>query len=291
MTVVPRSRASTLGDAPRLPLHERFVKGLGLTVMILGGLFPLAWMFITSISAETDLQSLPLRYIPANPNFGNYGRVFSEQPFGTFFLNSLIVSSVSTVVAVVIAALAAYALARLNLKRRGLLMTLVVAFSMFPVVSLVVPLFRLMRGADLLNSYPALILPYTALSLPVAILVLVAFFSSIPKDLEAAAMVDGCSRFGALWRVVVPLSAPGMVTAALLVFVNSWNEFLLALSFNTRETMRTVSVGVTLYQGEFSFPWPIISAAIIIAVVPVVTLIVIFQKRFVAGLTAGGVKA
>ncbi|WP_310583313.1 carbohydrate ABC transporter permease, partial [Deinococcus sp.] len=144
---------------------------------------------------------------------------------------------------------------------------------------------------NLLNTYPALILPYTALSLPVAILVLTAFFGSIPRDLEAAAMIDGCSRLGALWRVVVPLSAPGIVTAALLVFVNSWNEFLLALSFNTSRAMRTVSVGVTLYQGEFAFPWPLISAAIVIAVVPLVLLIVIFQKRFVTGLTAGGVKA
>ncbi len=104
-------------------------------------------------------------------------------------------------------------------------------------------------------------------------------------------MIDGCSRLGALRRVVMPLSAPGIVTAALLVFVNSWNEFLLALSFNTSRTMRTVSVGVTLYQGEFAFPWPLISAAIVIAVVPLVLLIVLFQKRFVTGLTAGGVKA
>lgn len=274
----------------RTPLSERLVKYVGLAALILGGLFPLAWMFLTSISTEADLQTLPLRYLPADPNWANYARVFSEQPFGRYFLNSLVVSGLSTVLCVVVAALAAYALARLNIRRRGLLTTLVVTFSMFPVVSLVVPLFRIMRDVSLLNTYPALILPYTALSLPVAILTLIAFFSSIPRDLEAAAMVDGCSRFGALWRVVVPLSAPGMVTAALLVFVNSWNEFLLALAFNTAQTMRTVSVGVTLYQGEFSFPWPIISAAILIAVVPIVLLIVVFQRRFVAGLTAGGVK-
>lgn len=274
----------------KLNFSERAVKALGLTLLIVGGLFPLVWIALTSLKNETELQTFPLQYLPASPAWSNYARVFSEEPFARFFLNSVVVSGLSTVLCVVVAALAAYALARLKLRGRTFLTTAVIVFSMFPVVSLIVPLFKLLRGVNLLNTYPALILPYTALSLPVAILVLVAFFSSIPRDLEAAAMVDGCSRLGALWRVVVPLSAPGMVTAALLVFVNSWNEFLLALSFNTRLDMRTVSVGVNLYQGEFSFPWPLISAAIIVGVVPIVALIVIFQRRFVAGLTAGAVK-
>ena len=274
----------------KLNWSERTVKAVGLTLLIVGGLFPLLWIALTSLKNETELQTFPLQYLPKSPAWGNYARVFSEEPFARFFLNSVVVSGLSTILCVVVAALAAYALARLKLRGRTFLTTSVIVFSMFPVVSLIVPLFKLLRGANLLNTYPALILPYTALSLPVAILVLVAFFSSIPRDLEAAAMVDGCSRVSALWRVVVPLSAPGMVTAALLVFVNSWNEFLLALSFNTRLDMRTVSVGVNLYQGEFSFPWPLISAAIIVGVVPIVALIVIFQRRFVAGLTAGAVK-
>ena len=274
-----------------IPLSVRLPKYLGLLLLIVGGLFPLVWIALTSLKSGGELQQFPVAYLPAQPAWGNYLRVFTEQPFATFFLNSLIVSGASTLLCVGVASLAAYALARLKLRGRGLYTTLVVVFSMFPVISLVVPLFRILRGANLLNTYPALILPYTALSLPVAILVLIAFFGSIPRDLEAAAMIDGCSRLGALWRVVVPLSAPGIVTAALLVFVNSWNEFLLALSFNTSRAMRTVSVGVTLYQGEFAFPWPLISAAIVIAVVPLVLLIVIFQKRFVTGLTAGGVKA
>ncbi len=274
-----------------IPLSVRLPKYLGLLLLIVGGLFPLVWIALTSLKSGGELQQFPVAYLPSHPAWGNYLRVFIEQPFATFFLNSMIVSGVSTLLCVGVASLAAYALARLKLRGRGLYTTLVVVFSMFPVISLVVPLFRILRGANLLNTYPALILPYTALSLPVAILVLIAFFGSIPRDLEAAAMIDGCSRLGALWRVVVPLSAPGIVTAALLVFVNSWNEFLLALSFNTSRAMRTVSVGVTLYQGEFAFPWPLISAAIVIAVVPLVLLIVIFQKRFVTGLTAGGVKA
>ncbi|MEF2278217.1 carbohydrate ABC transporter permease [Deinococcus sp. YIM 134068] len=277
--------------APRLNTGERLVRALGLALLVFGGFFPLVWMLLTSLKTEGELQKFPVQYLPSQPDFANYARVFSEQPFGTFFLNSLVVSVLSTLLCVAVAVPAAYALARLELRARGLLLTLVVAFSMLPVVSLLVPLFRLMRSAQLLNSYPALILPYAALSLPVAILTLVAFFSAIPRDLESAAMVDGATRVGAMTRIVLPLSLPGVVTAALLVFVNSWNEFLLALSFNTRLNMRTVSVGVTLYQGEFAFPWPLISAAVVIAVVPIVVLIAVFQKRFVAGLTAGGVKA
>ncbi|ANE43296.1 carbohydrate ABC transporter permease [Deinococcus puniceus] len=276
---------------PRLSPLERAGRWLGLAALIVGGFFPFIWMVLTSIKTEGELQKFPVQYLPSALNFANYAQVFTEQPFARFFFNSLTVSLLSTVLAIVVAAPAAYALSRLNIRGRGVLLTVVVAFSMFPVVSLLVPLFRLMRGASLLNSYPALILPYAALSLPVAILTLVAFFSSIPRDLESAAMVDGSTRFGALTRVVLPLSAPGVVTAALLVFVNSWNEFLLALSFNTRLSMRTVSVGVTLYQGEFAFPWPLIAAAVVIATVPIVVLIAVFQKRFVAGLTAGGVKA
>lgn len=275
----------------RLRPTDYFWRVLGYAALIFGGFFPLLWIVLTSFKTEPELTRFPVQYLPGSWNAQNYARVFQEQPFATFFLNSLIVSGVSTLLCVTIAALAAYALARLKLRYRALFTVLVVVFSMFPVISLMVPLFKIMRGVNLLNTYPALILPYTALSLPIAILVLIAFFSSIPRDLEAAAMVDGSSRVGALWRIIVPLSAPGIVTAALLVFVNSWNEFLLALSLTSAPAKRTVSVGTTLYQGEFAFPWPLISAAIVIAIIPIVLLIVIFQRRFVTGLTAGGVKA
>ena len=156
--------------------------------------------------------------------------------------------------------------------------------------SLLVPIFETMRALGLLNTYIALVLPYVVLNLPVCTLVLVGFFQSIPRDLENAAMIDGCTRLGALWRVVVPLAAPGVFTAGILAFVNAWDEFLLALSLNASAVMRTLPVGITLYQGEFSFPWPIISAALIVAIVPVAVLIAVFQERVVSGLTQGGLK-
>jgi multiple sugar transport system permease protein len=128
------------------------------------------------------------------------------------------------------------------------------------------------------------------LSLPVCTLILVSFFEGIPRDLENSAMIDGCTRLGALFKVVVPLSAPGVFTAGILAFVNAWDEFLLALSFNSNPQLRTLPVGITLYQGEFAFPWPVISAALIVGIVPVAVLIVIFQERVVSGLTSGGIK-
>jgi multiple sugar transport system permease protein len=161
---------------------------------------------------------------------------------------------------------------------------------MFPLIALMVPLFQTMRGLGLLNTWLALILPYAVLSMPVCTLVLASFFQDIPADLENAAMIDGCTRLQTLWRVVVPLAGPGVFTAAILAFVNAWDEFLLALTLASRQSMRTVPVGITLYQGEFAFPWPIISAALIVAIVPVAILIAVFQERVVGGLTAGGVK-
>ena len=217
-------------------------------------------------------------------------QAFTDQPLGRYLLNSLWVSLIATVCSLVVAACAAYAIARLNLRRRQLILTCIVASSMFPLVTLLVPIFETMRALDLLNTTTALVLPYTVLNLPVCTLVLVSFFQAIPKDLENAAMIDGCTRVGALWRVVVPLAAPGVFTAGILAFVNAWDEFLLALSLNASAAMRTVPVGITLYQGEFSFPWPIISAALIVAIVPVAVLIALFQERVVGGLTQGGLK-
>ena len=200
------------------------------------------------------------------------------------------VASLSTVLSLLVAACAAYAIARLNLRYRQWILTAIVASSMFPLISLLVPIFETMRSLNLLNSYLALVLPYTVLNLPVCTLVLVSFFQSIPKDLENAAMIDGCSRLGALWRVVIPLSAPGVFTAGILAFVNAWDEFLLALSLNASAAMRTAPVGIALYQGEYSFPWPLISAALVITIVPVALLIALFQERVIGGLTQGGLK-
>jgi multiple sugar transport system permease protein len=263
---------------------------LAAALVVFNGFFPALWILLTSLKTEAELVKTPISYWPHAPTLHNYVQSFTDQPLLRYLANSAIVAVGSTVVSLLVSALAAYAIARLNLKRRQLILTCIVASSMFPLVTLLVPIFETMRSLGLLNTYVALILPYTVLNLPVCTLVLVSFFQSIPKDLENAAMIDGCTRLGALWRVVVPLAAPGVFTAGILAFVNAWDEFLLALSLNASASMRTLPVGITLYQGEFAFPWPIISAALIVAIVPIAVLIALFQERVVGGLTQGGLK-
>lgn len=279
---------------------KRILVGLGLALVIINGLFPSFWLLLTSFKNESELTRLPITYLPQDPTFQNYVAVFVQNPFARFLLNSAVVSVAATLICVLFAALAGYALGRLQLPGRRAILTGIVMTSMFPALVLLVPLYRMFVGIEipvlgwftpnLLNTYWALIIPYVALSLPIATLILTSFFQLIPFELEDAATVDGCTRMGALYRIIAPLSAPGVVTAAIIVFVNSWNEFLLALTFNSAFTMRTVPVGITLYQGEFAFPWAVISAAVTIGILPLVLLILLFQQRIISGLTAGGVK-
>jgi multiple sugar transport system permease protein len=299
-------------------VSSKVLVAVGLLLLCVNGFFPLLWMVLTSFKPESELIRTPLTYLPASPTIENYLEVFSSLPFHRFLWNSAVVSISATLLCVLFAALAGYALGRLNLPGRRFILTLIVMTSMFPAIVLLVPLYRLFLGGlevpilspivnflhnvglsflpetlispNLLNTYPALIIPYIALSLPIATLILTSFFQLIPKDLESAALVDGTSKVGALFRIIAPLSAPGIVTAAIIVFVNSWNEFLLALTFNTTLSMRTVPVGITLYQGEYAFPWHVISAAITIGMIPLLVLILVFQKRIISGLAAGGVK-
>ena len=259
-------------------------------LVVINGFFPAVWILFTSLKSETELVQKPITWWPQNVTLNNYVQAFTDQPLLRYLGNSLVVALGATALSLLVSAFAAYAIARLNLKYRQLILTTIIASSMFPLVTLLVPIFETFRALDLLNTYTALILPYVVLNLPVCTLVLVSFFQSIPKDLENAAMIDGCTRMGALWRIVVPLAAPGVFTAGILAFVNAWDEFLLALSLNSSASMRTLPVGISLYQGEFTFPWPIISAALIVAIVPIAVLIAIFQERVVGGLTQGGLK-
>lgn len=259
-------------------------------LVVLNGFFPALWILFTSLKKETELVQKPITWWPHEVTLQNYVQAFTEQPLLRYLGNSLVVALASTAASLVVSACAAYAIARLNLRHRQLILTAIIASSMFPLVTLLVPIFETFRALNLLNTYTALILPYVVLNLPVCTLVLVSFFQSIPKDLENAAMIDGCTRMGALARVVVPLAAPGVFTAGILAFVNAWDEFLLALSLNSSASMRTLPVGISLYQGEFTFPWPIISAALIVAIVPIAVLIALFQERVVGGLTQGGLK-
>jgi multiple sugar transport system permease protein len=277
------------------PATQSFLSGTPLRILVglilvVNGMFPALWILFTSLKTEAELTAKPITWLPHAPTVANYLRAFTDQPLLLFLFNSFMVAILSTALTLFVSVLAAYALARLQLRARELILSAIIAVSTFPLVTLLVPLFEIMRALNLLNTWVALILPYTVLSLPVCTLILVSFFEGIPQDLENSAMIDGCTRLGALFKVVVPLSAPGVFTAGILAFVNAWDEFLLALSFNSNPMLRTLPVGITLYQGEFAFPWPVISAALVVGIVPIAVLIVIFQERVVSGLTSGGIK-
>lgn len=271
-------------------LNRKLVTWGAALIVAVNGFVPAVWILFTSLKTESELMRLPITIWPQDPTLANYVRVFTDQPILLFLWNSLAVALISTAICVFVSALAAYALVRLRVPAPNLILSVILAIAMFPLISIMVPLFQVMRDVNLLNTWWALVLPYAVLSMPVCIMVLIAFFQDIPADLENAALIDGCTRLGALWRVVVPLSAPGVFTAAILAFVNAWDEFLLALTLSPRVTSRTLPVGITLYQGEFSFPWPIISAALIVAIVPICILIALFQEKIVSGLTQGGMK-
>lgn len=259
-------------------------------LVIVNGVFPALWILLTSLKGEAELTQKPITYLPEHPTMTNFVSAFTDQPLPVYLMNSAIVALLSMMASIVLSALAAYAIARLRLPRRNLILTAIIAVSMFPLVTLMVPLFEIMRGLNLLNSYWALVFPYTVLNLPICTLMLVSFFQDIPKDIENAAMIDGCTRLGSLFRVVLPLAAPGVFTAGIIAFVNAWDEFLLSLSMNAAVQYRTLPVGIQLYQGEWAFPWPVISAALVVAMVPVVIVIIVFQEKVVQGLTSGGVK-
>ena len=258
--------------------------------MIVNGTFPILWILATSLKTETELTRRPITWLPDDPTLANYLRAFAEQPLLTYILNSVIVATLSTTAQHPGRGTRGLRAGPPAHPRPRAVLATLVAVSTFPLITLMVPLFQLMRALGILNTYLALILPYAVLNLPVCTLVLTSFFQGIPQDLENAAMIDGCSRLGALWRIIMPLAAPGVFTAAILAFVNAWDEFLLALSFTSSQAMRTVAVGITLYQGEYAFPWPLISAALIVALVPIAVLIASFQERVVGGLMQGGLK-
>lgn len=257
---------------------------------IIWSLAPYLWTLFTSFKTERELYQFPVTYFPKAPTIINYIQVFTQNPFGRFLLNSAIVTVLSTVLCLFIASLAAYAFARLKFRGRETLLVGLLVVAMIPLITLIVPLYILVRNLGLLNTYWGLIAPYVTYSLPVAIFILTAFFREIPPELEEAALIDGCTRLNTLWRIIAPLAAPGLITAGIIVFVYTWNEFLIAMTLTSTAGVRTITVGIALYRGEFTFPWGVISAAVALATVPIMALILLGQRLVVRGLTAGAVK-
>jgi multiple sugar transport system permease protein len=253
-------------------------------------LFPFYWLVNISLKTGSDLSSADL--IPPNPSLDNYKSIFQNDDFVRSLGNSAILSLTTTFLGLLVGAFCAYALARLKMNFKFILLGIVLTISTFPQIAIAAPLFRLWTDIGLYNTLIGLVIPYLTFALPLSIYILVSFFREIPRDLEEAALVDGATNFEAFRKVIVPLAAPGLATTAILAFIAAWNEFLLASTLTSSREARTVPVAISQFTGSSQFEVPLgtQSAASVVISIPLVLLVLLFQKRIVAGLTAGAVK-
>ena len=269
--------------------QKRLLTAFGVATMLFFCLLPFAYMVLTSFAERPDyLGQAPFQF-----TLENYRAILTAESlhFVEYLRNSLVVSGVSAAVAVLVASLAAYAMTRLPLPGKGLILFGVLAVSMFPPVSIVSYLFQAMNRFGLINTWPALILPYIAWVLPLSLWILVSYFAQIPRDLDRAALMDGCSRWQTLTRVILPVAAPGIFSTLLLAFIFAFNEFMFALMLTTDHQARTIPVGIALFQGlHGQIPWGRIMAASVFTSLPVIALTLFFQRRIIQGLTRGAVK-
>ncbi|MEZ2239427.1 MAG: carbohydrate ABC transporter permease [Microcoleus sp.] len=255
-------------------------------------LAPIIWQVLTSFKVNADISAIPNVYIPKRITFEHYLSLFRRRPFGLYILNSAFVSITSTLLCLAVGAPAAYALARLRLWGERIMLATITIVTLFPAVLLFLGLLEIVKALNLGNNYLALIIPYTALNLPLTILVMRSFFQQLPKDLEDAAKVDGYNTAQMLWQIVLPMTFPALVTTGILTFISAWNEFIFALTFMTRESLKTIPVATAQLSGVsvFEIPYGPIAAATVLGTLPLVILVLVFQRRIVQGLTAGAVK-
>ena len=268
------------------PFFYVFLVGFVFVVM-----FPFLWMLISSVKPPSELFG-DRAFTPytAHPTLENNISVFAKHPFLHYLWNSTVIAAVTTVYTITVASFAAYAIARLQFKGKTVILGIVLSVSMFPQIATISPIYIFLKNVGLTNSYLGLIIPYTPFTLPLSIWILVTFFRKIPLDLEEAAKIDGASLMQTYWKVIMPLAVPGIFTTAILVFIAAWNEFLFALTINTDEKYKTVPIGIAMFQGQFTIPWGEIAAATVVVTVPLVIMVLIFQRRIVSGLTSGSVK-
>ncbi len=267
---------------------------IAITLVLIFALVPVLWLLSVSLKPASEIADG--RIIPEHLSLDSYKSLFeggfSESPFLHPLVNSIAIALITTVIAIVLASFTAYAIARLDFPGKRLILAGALAIAMFPPISIVGPLFDMWRSLGIYDSYPGLIIPYLTFSLPLAIYVLTAFFREIPWDLEQAAQVDGATPFQAFTKVIMPLAAPGIFTAAILVFIFCWNDFVFAISLTSSNNSRTVPAALAFFTGESTFTEPTgsIAAAAIIVTIPIIVFVLIFQRRIVSGLTAGAVK-
>lgn len=251
---------------------------------------PIIWTFLTSLKYEADIVTQTMHYIPPRITFENYVKLWNQSSYPVLVMNSLIVTSVTVMICLLTGTIAAYAFSRFQFAGRTQLMLAYLVVRMFPAVLMIIPLFIVMRQFGLLDSTIGLAIAYTSFLLPLFVWMLKGFFDAAPKELESAARIDGTTRIGAMFLVVIPIARNGLLATCVFVAIAAWNEFLFALMLTTSQGSRTWPVGLQLMVGEFQLPWGMLAAGGIISILPVIVLFAIVQRAMVAGLTAGAVK-
>jgi multiple sugar transport system permease protein len=264
-----------------------FIMGVCLAVAF--SLVPFVLFVSSAFKSQAQVTSIPPRWWP-DFSFTFFRSALKNYGIMHYLLNSIIVAGSTTLITITLGTLGGYALARLTKRWGHLILMGILACAMFPQIAIAGPIWRFLQMMGWLNTYHGLVLPYVALTLPLAIWILTLFFQEIPRELESAGLVDGCTRFGTLIRVVLPVSTPGLFTASILCFIYAWNEFFLALLIMTDPARQTMPVGIALFQGEHTVPWGEIAAASFITTAPLVIMVLLFQRRIVTGLSAGAVK-
>lgn len=265
---------------------------IAVVFVLLWCLFPFYWAVVSSLKPNIELFDPNPTLWPKNPTISNYLKVFQERPFHVNIINSVIVAGVTTLTTLVFGAFAGYAIARLRMPGKRIVMALILSVSMFPQISILGSLFVILRRLGFINTYQGLIVPYVAITLPLTTWILQNFFRDLPQDVEEAAAIDGCSRLRTLFQIVFPMSAPGLVATGLLTFIAAWNEFLFAFTFMQKPEFHTVPVAIALFAGrtQYEQPWGQLMAAAVIVTIPLVILVLLFQNRIISGLSSGAVK-
>ena len=253
-------------------------------------IFPFAWMVISSFKDSREIMTVPPTFVPHSPTVEHYGDVVTKTYIPRYFLNSTIVASGSTLIALLFAILGGYGFARHRFRGKNFLQQAVLSSQMLPTAAVIVPLFIILRTLHLLNTYLGLILAYLIVTLPLSVWMITGYFRGIPEDIEEAAYIDGCSRVGILMRVILPISVPGILATAVYCFVVTWNEFIFALSFATQRSVMTLPIGLAEFTKEFVTDWGGLMAASVIMTLPIATVFLVIQRAFISGLTSGAVK-
>lgn len=270
------------------PLRH-LLRGLVSAVIVVAALFPIFWGLMTSLKPARDIVTFPPSLLPATVTFEHYATIFKAGALG-FLLNSLLVSAGTVALCIGLGALAAYGLARFEFPGKRAVLVAIIAVMSIPVASLLIPTYTLIAEIGLVNTHVGLILVYSAYQLPIVIWILAAYYQSLPIELEWSAMMDGYSRFQALWKVVLPLSRPGLIAAGLFVVVFAWNDFVVAVTLLSSEDTRTLPIGIYNFLGFYGREWGPLLAASMVSTIPLLVIFVVLQRYFMAGMTNGSVK-